>query len=914
MDRYQIPRGRRAPATRITIIVLLLLLLAGARSIASYAIEVKWWQELGQFDTWLKILYYSIAPVAIATVIAFVVLWITHARALKFAGTGLGEHRIYSRIATLVLLALSWFISLASINTWTVVRFAGSRGLPAATAWHDAVFNQPLSFYLFDLPFYQLLRGYVLALVIFSILIYWIAARGWQLRYRFPDFREPRELDASLFRLEGGLESGFLRGAGVVLLLAMAVRFYLGRYEMVYNEHGTFLVGMDYVDQKFGLPLQWLLIAACLLAAVFVWMGRWLLAGSMAVALLISFLVPKAVSALYVRPNEIAIQRPYIDQHIKATRAAFGLDRADEIEFAAKPDAPIDVAKQRPLLDNVRLWEWKPFHDTIMQRQALRTYYNFHDSDVDRYMIDGQYRQVLLSPRELDIRQLPDARANWNNPALFYTHGYGLVLAEVSKVSSEGLPVLTIEDTPPRIHTKSLKLTRPELYYGEVTHEPVFVHTEQPEFNYPSGEKNAQSTYEGTGGFPISSFAMRLAAAIHEGEAKIVLTNLLTPQSRMMIRRRVRERLEELAGFLQWDIDPYLVITEAGRLVWMLDGYTTSGAHPYSRGLNVTGVGRVNYMRNAVKASVDAYDGATRLYIFAPEDPIIAAYQRLFPGLFQPSSEMPADLRAHARYPETLFRIQAEIYRTYHMVDPQSFYNKEDVWDIANYSGGQASGSTPMDPSFVMATLPGETKPEFLLMTPFTPRNKNNLIGLMMGRSDGEHLGGMSVLQLSKQELIPGPMNISAYINQDQNIAKDLTLWNQQGSRVLRGQILVLPVGETFLYIEPIYIQASEASMPQLKKVVLGHGNHIIYADSYEQALAELAGRGGFSVAPPPAPDQTTTTATPSTTAAPGVTVEARLQRVRDHLRRYRELASQGRFSEAGKELEALEAEVGRKQ
>ena len=441
MERYPIPRGRRAPATRITIIVLLVLLLVGARSIASYTIEVKWWQELGQFDTWLKILYYSLAPVAAGTIVAFIVLWITHARALKFAGTGLGEHRIYSRIATLVLLGLSWFIALASINTWTVVRFAGSRGLPAAaTAWHDAVFNQPLSFYLFDLPFYQLLRGYVLALVIFSILIYWIAARGWQLRYRFPDLREPRELDASLFRLEGGLESGFLRGAGVVLLLAMAVRFYLGRYEMVYNEHGTFLVGMDYVDQRFGLPLQWLLIAACILAAIFIWLRRWLLAGSMAVALLISFLVPKAVSALYVRPNEIAIQRPYIDQHIKATRAAFGLDRANEIEFAAKPDAPIDVAKQRPLLENVRLWDWKPFHDTIMQRQALRTYYNFHDSDVDRYMIDGQYRQVLLSPRELDIRQLPDARANWNNPALFYTHGYGLVLAEVSKVSYEASP------------------------------------------------------------------------------------------------------------------------------------------------------------------------------------------------------------------------------------------------------------------------------------------------------------------------------------------------------------------------------------------------------------------------------------------------------------------------------------------
>src|SRR3954452_11396615 len=465
MARYSIEHGRRAhrsPATKITIVVLIVLLLAFARTAASYSIEVKWWQELGQFNTWLKMLYYGLAPLAGATLVAFAALFLTHARALKFAGTGLGEHRLYSRISLLVLLLLGYLIAASTIDTWTVGRFAGSRGLPAAaTAWHDAVFQKPLSFYLFDLPFYLLLRSYVLALVIFCILLYWVAARAWQLRFRFPDLREPRELDASFFRLEGGLESSFLRGAGVLLLIAMAVRFYLGRYEMVYNEHGTFLVGMDYVDQKIGLPLQWLLIAASLVAAIFVWMRRWYLAGSMAVALFVSSLVPRAVSALYVRPNEITLQRPYIQQHIQATRAAFGLERAKEVDFPAQPDAPIDVAAQRPLLDNVRLWEWKPFHDTITQRQALRTYYNFNDSDVDRYTIDGQYRQVLLSPRELDIRQLPDARANWNNPALFYTHGYGLVLAEVSKMTAEGLPVLTIEDTPPRIHTKSLKLTRP---------------------------------------------------------------------------------------------------------------------------------------------------------------------------------------------------------------------------------------------------------------------------------------------------------------------------------------------------------------------------------------------------------------------------------------------------------------------
>jgi uncharacterized membrane protein (UPF0182 family) len=579
------------------------------------------------------------------------------------------------------------------------------------------------------------------------------------------------------------------------------------------------------------------------------------------------------------------------------------------VEFQAQPDAPIDTTQHKVLLDNVRLWEWRPFHDTITQRQALRTYYTFHDSDVDRYTIDGQYKQVLLAPRELDISQLPDARANWINPAFIYTHGYGLVLSEVSKMTSDGLPVLTIYDAPPVINTNSLKLTRPEIYYGEVTHEPVFVHTAQEEFNYPSGEENKHSRYEGKGGFPISSFPMRMAASISEGEPNILLTDYLTPNSRMMIHRKVMDRVQQLAGFLQWDADPYMVITSDGRLVWIIDGYTTSDAHPYSRAVDVADMGSVNYIRNAVKATVDAYDGETRMYIFAPDDPIIGAYQHLFPDLFHPASEMPADLRAHARYPETMFRIQSEIYRTYHMLDPQAFYNKEDVWDLALNASGQESGSTPVTPTYVMAAVPGENKPEFLLLIPFTPRNKNNLIGLMAARCDGAHLGELVVLQLSKQQLIPGPMNVSASINQDQTISKDLTLWNQQGSHVLRGQILVLPVGNTMLYVDPVYIQATEGSMPQLKKIVLMVGSRLIYADSYDEALAQLSGGAQQLIQQASAP---TPAAAASKPGAPAPAADPRIERVREHLKRYKDLSAQGHWAEAGKELEAIEAEVGK--
>lgn len=913
MSQYRIERGasgRVSRRLRVTLIVAIILILLGARSLASFSIDYQWWKELGQLDTWFNMLAYAFAPMVAATLIAFAALWVAHARALKFAGTRLGEHPLYAWISSAGLLFVAYLVAAGAIETWTVVRYAGARGMPVeANAWRDSVFHLPLKFYLFDLPFYSDLRGYLLALIIVCVLVYWIAARGWQLRYRLPEMRDVREIDPSFFRLEGGLESRFLRGALVVFLLALALRFFLARYEMVYDDHG-FMVGIDYVDQNFGLPLQWLVIAACVAAAALVWARRWIPAAFMALSLVVLFAVPRLVQVLYVRPNEISIQRPYIDTHIHATRAAYGLEqRMREVEFKVQPDAPIDPVQHKAIIDNVRLWDWHAFHDTITQIQALRPYYVFSDTDVDRYTIDGAYREVLLTPRELDINQLPDASKSWINPHFVYTHGYGLVLATVSNITPDGLPVLLIENAPPEIKTPSLKLTRPEIYYGETVQEPVFVHTAQEEFNYPAGADNVHSRYEGKGGIPIGSLGMRIAAAVHEGDINVLLSNPLTSDSRMMIRRKIRDRLETLAGFISWDKDPYLVITEAGRLVWMADGYTTSDAHPYSRALSVEGLGDVNYMRNAVKATIDAYDGDVHLYIFAPDDPIIRAYQRLFPKLFQPASDMPADLRAHARYPETLFRVQAEIYRTYHMLDPQAFYNKEDLWNLARYTSGQQAQPELMAPTYVVASLPGEDKAEFLLLLPFTPRNKDNLIGLMLARCDGENFGEVVVLQLSKQELIFGPAQIAARINQDQVISKDLSLWNQQGSQVLRSQTLVLPIDHTFLYVDPIYIQANEARMPQLKKVVLAQGNRLIYTDTYEEGVAQLSGaaqilaRQAQAQAPAPAAAQVQGGPPPSP-------ADQRLARVREHLRRYRELMGQGKWADAGRELEAIESEV----
>jgi uncharacterized membrane protein (UPF0182 family) len=910
MVQYRLERGRpTSRATRVALVVLAIVILLGARSLASFAIEYQWWKELGQLDTFFSLLAYGFAPLLAATLIAFAALWLAHARALKFARTGLSEHPLYAWLSSFALLLVGYLIAAGSIDTWTVVRYLGARGMAVeANAWRDSVFGQPLKFYLFDLPFYSDLRAYLLTLVILCVLVYWVAARAWQLRYRLPEY-DMRQIDPSFFRLEGGLESRFLRGALVVFLLAMALRFFLARYEMVYNDHG-FMVGIDYVDRNFGLPLLWLVILACLAAAALVWLRRWILAASMAASLVVLFAVPRLVSALYVRPNEISIQRPYIQTHIHATRSAYGLEQQmRELEFKVHPNEPINPAQYKSIIDNVRLWDVHAFHDTVTQIQALRPYYFFSDTDVDRYTIDGAYRQVLVTPRELDIGQLPaDASKSWINTHFVFTHGYGVVLAEVSKITPDGLPVLFIQNAPLEIKTPSLKLTRPEIYYGEKIQDPIFVHTAQEEFNYPSGETNVHSRYEGRGGFPLDSLPMRVAAALRGGDINILLSNPLTSGSRMMIRRNIRERLETLTGFITWDRDPYLVITDAGRLVWIADGYTTSDAHPYSRAVPDEELGPVNYIRNAVKATIDAYDGDTHLYIFTPEDPIIRAYQNLFPRLFQPAAEMPADLRRHARYPETMFRVQAEVYRVYHMLDPQAFYNKEDMWDLARYTSGQQAQPESVTPTYVVASLPDESQAEFLLLLPFTPRSKDNLIGLMLARCDGDHLGEVVVLQLSKQELIFGPAQIAARINQDQTISKDLTLWNQQGSQVLRAQTLVLPVDNTFLYVDPIYIQATEARMPQLKKVVLAVGNRLIYTDTYEQAIAQLSSGAQALVEQASAPAQPTG-ATLAAAQAPNI-ADQRLERVRAHLRRYRELAAQGKWAEAGRELEAIESEV----
>ncbi len=920
-DRYIGQRQRRRSGLLVSVVVILILLV-GSRYIASTWIDYGWWAEMHQLDTWFNLLIYGYTPVLLAAVLLFLAFWMAFRSGVRKSKDsplfGIVSRSLVSKLALLGLAFVAIVAASATVDSWTVVRyFGGLRVTPPAGEFVDPIFGNPLHFYFFSLPFYRMLLRVVLTGAIISLIVYWLAAHAENL------YRNvlPRPGATGNFEFEGSalreaFNSTLVRLLTAVVLLGWALEFFFSRYGMLLEDHGSYLVGVDWVADHIALPLQWLLIVGAIAAALLVVgrRGKWALA--LLLLLPVRYFIPPVMAAVYVRPNELALERPYIQHHIEATRSAYGLSQHfSETSLEAAPEIAVDYANHKALLDNVRLWDFQAFHDTISQIQPLRPYV-YLDTDVDRYVIDGNIRQVLVAPRELEIRQLGAASNRWINTHLIYTHGYGIVMAEANRITPDGLPLLLIKDAPPIVTTKSLTFTKPEIYYSEEAHEPVFVDTSQPEFNYPSGSQSVYTTYNGGGGIPISGWN-RLAAAISYGDLNTLLTSYMTGKSRMLIHRPIMDRLHKLAGFLTWDADPYLVLSDSGRLVWIVDGYMSSSVHPYSREMSI-GTEEVNYIRNSVKATVDAYTGETNMYVFAPGDVLIQAYWRLFPKLFKPESAMPADLRRHARYPETLFSAQAEIYRAFHMRDAESFYNRADMWDIARTGGRQqgASEAGAASPTYVVATLPGSDTPEFMLLNTFTPAGKDNLIGVMYARCDGAHLGELVFEQLSKQNIIFGPMQIDARINQDQTISKDLTLWNQQGSQVIRGQTLVLPIDKSFLYVEPIYIQASQASMPQLKKVALAMGNLLAYANTYQEALQQLIQMSG-GVEPGNVPQSSANT--PSNTAQPSTVnvnssaqpstghAQQALDEIRNHLQRYRDFSAQGKWADAGKELDEIQ-------
>jgi uncharacterized membrane protein (UPF0182 family) len=552
--------------------------------------------------------------------------------------------------------------------------------------------------------------------------------------------------------------------------------------------------------------------------------------------LLGGLLYPAIVQRFSVGPNELAKETPYIAHNIAATRKAFGLDQVEERELPGETTLTAkDIRENQPTINNIRLWDQQPLLDTFAQLQEIRTYYDFQSVDNDRYRINGELQQVMLSARELSVESLPNR--NWINEQLTFTHGFGLTLGPVNQVTPEGLPVLFVKDIPPVSSAPALKVERPEIYFGELSNNHVYVKTKSKEFNYPEGEENVFASFAGAGGVSIGSAWRQLLFAARFGDMKLLLSNDLTPDSRVLYIRNIRERLGKIAPFLQFDSDPYLVISE-GRLFWIADAYTVSDRYPYSQPVN-----GVNYIRNSVKAVVDAYHGNVWLYIADERDPLLQTWGRIFPGILKPLSEMSADLRAHLRYPEDIFKIQAAVYSTWHMNQPQTFYNKEDQWSVVSIAEKQGEAeSQAMNPYYAIMKLPSGQAEEFMLLLPFTPKGKDNLAAWMVARADGEHYGRLLVYHFSKQKLIYGPRQIVARINQDPEISRQLSLWNQRGSQVIPGTLLVIPIKESLIYVQPLYLRAENGKIPELKRVIVAAENRIAMEPTLEASLARIFG------------------------------------------------------------------------
>jgi uncharacterized protein len=705
----------------------------------------------------------------------------------------------------------------------------------------------------------------------------------------------------------------------VFLLLILAMRVYIGRFERLFDDH-TIFGGVTYTDAHVTLTGMLVVCAALILGAIItaanamrVPQGRWLMAAVLPAA--VCYIAVQGVgwyvSSFIVKPNELNREKPYIVYNTDLTRQAYGLNRVAQREFPAETTVEAaDSANNQATLQNIRLWDWHALQDTLRQIQEIRTYYDFPDIDIDRYEIDGATREVMLAARELNVDKLPESSRNWINEKLIYTHGYGITMNPVNGFTAEGLPTLILSNMPVQSTVRSLAVTRPEIYFGELTNTDVYVKTRQQEFNYPQGATNNLTSYEGNGGIALGGFLRRMIIALDQSDlAKLPFSDDVNKDSRLLMRRNIRDRVSALAPFLTYDPDAYIVLGDDGRLSWIMDAYTVSDSYPYSTHYQLDG-NPINYMRNCVKVVVDAYDGTTTFYVFDPDDPIIAAYRRIFPGLFKDAALMPPGLRKHVRYPELLLKLQAEVYGLYHMTDPEAFYNREDLWTVATEVGMSEGGqqvTQAMQPNFVLMKLPGETGVEFVEILPFTPANRNNLIGWIAGRSDGTQYGTSVVYNFPKTKLVDGPLQIEARIDQNAQLSGQLTLWNQQGSHVRRGALLVIPTGRALLYAEPIYLQAERSPMPELRLVVLALQDRLAYGPTFESAMSALFG-GGVSSLSAAAVTGEPSRNTPASAASPPPAEDrsALIAEAAKDLADYQRLTAEGKLGEAGQKLEEL--------
>jgi uncharacterized membrane protein (UPF0182 family) len=817
--------------------------------------------------------------------------------------------RVANALLVAMAVALGLFLALPVRGMWLeMLQFFNATPFGQG----DPLLGRDLSFYVFRLPWLKSVQTWLLWLVLLSMagvaLVYIASYSAERLRTRVQvvGVRQP------WLRLSPPAQRHLLV-LGAIALGLLAWGYQLNIARLLYSTTGA-AYGASYTDVHARLPVMYLLTAVSLLGAVILLVSmfvrvRWLPYAVVGIWLLVAVLggsvYPSLLQRLVVVPNELAREREYIDHTIQFTRSAFGLDEIDEADFDLAEEAvALDLEAHVSTLKNIRLWDYRPLLRTYGQLQEIRLYYAFNDVDVDRYQLADDYRQVTLAAREISHDELPETAQTWVNRHLVYTHGSGVVLSPVNEVLAEGLPNLWVRDIPPQSQYPELALTRPEIYYGELTDEYVVVATEEQELDYPSGDRNVYTTYEGNGGVVLDSFPKRLAYALRLGSNQILLSGSITPESRLLWHRAIDERVQTVAPFLRYDPDPYPVIV-GGRLVWLLDAYTVTDRYPYSEPIN-TSFGEVSYIRNSVKVAMDAYDGTLTFYLIDPDDPLAATYASIFPDLFRSVEEMDPALVAHWRYPEGMFRIQAAKFQTFHMTDPQVFYNQEDLWKWAEevVTGERAV----IEPYYVNMRLPGESETEFVLMMPYTPSNKQNMIAWLYARNDGEHYGKLGVYKFPKQRLVYGPMQVESRIDQDPVISQQLSLWNQRGSQVIRGNLLVIPVGQAILYVEPIYLQAEASQLPELRRVIVAYGSHIAMEETLAEALTRVMGVEG-AAEPAPVEEEPPELGAPLAPVEGGV---ADLIRQADaHYEAAQDCLQAGDWTCYGREMDALEQVLG---
>lgn len=854
-------KGRKG--NRSTLRLIIFLALIGLVSVfINYYTEFLWFESINLQSVFKTVILNKVAMYSSIFILTFIIFFInlmltkrnTKDRPSRPLETEDGREIIYleeqqkspwgefisGKRAKWFFLLLSAFgafiVSSVAADNWLVVQQYLNK-VPFNI--NDPIFNKDLGFYFFDLTFLKFVYSIIMTTLVLSTM-----AVG--LIYI---------LDASADLIFGDWKKLTFAKAHIAVLIALIFAlkswgYRLSSYEILFSPGGL-VFGATYSD-VYALLLSYkalivisLIVALVIIANIFIKRLNWILISIGAwvvIALVLGGVYPSLVQKFIVQPNEFNREKPFIQYAIDFTRKAYLLDRAETKEFNISYDLDISDPDHADTLNNIRLWDWQPLTTTYKNLQQLRPYYVFNDVDIDRYTIDGEYRQVMLSAREIDQRELAETAQTWINQKLMYTHGYGLVVSPVNEVA-EGFPDFIMKDVPPK-STTDLEVTRPEIYFGEMTNSYVIVNTKQQEFDYPMGDTNVYSDYEGDNGIKIKSFARKLMLSWFLKDYKMVLSTDITNDSQILMHRNIMQRIQMVAPYLGYDSDPYIVInTDDGKLYWMLDAYTYSNKYPYSQPFDSKGN---NYIRNSVKVVCDAYTGELAFYIADADDPMIEVYSKIFPELYKDISEMPAALFSHIRYPVDLFRIQTEIYLTYHMTDPNVFYNKEDLWLIPT----EVVDDKPvkMEPYYIVMKIPGEEKAEYVQMLPFTPKSRPNMIAWMCARMDGENYGKMLVYTFPKQETIYGPEQIESRINQNTQIAQQISLWDQRGSRVFRGNLLVIPINNSVIYVEPLYLQADNSRLPELTRVIVAYGNTTVMEPTLDQALVKIFGEGAAPI------------------------------------------------------------------